>query len=203
MRRINFAVAALAFAAIAPVAAAQSTNSKITLGVHAGMVSNELGSGDEELAKTKSGANFGVVAGYDFSPALRFTLGVDRGSIGIDEEGASSDDNFALTTIDLGARYSFVSSARRITPFVNAGVSRRMLSAEVEGLGDLTANGIGFNLGAGVDYALSPKMSLGGSFGYTMGKIGNFELDGESDESDTEFDGNGYKVNVGLTFRPF
>ena len=201
MRRINFAVAALAFAAIAPVAAAQSTNSKITLGVHAGMVSNELGSGDEELAETKSGANVGVMAGYDFTPALRFTLGVDRGSIGID--APDSDDNFALTTIDLGARYSFVSSARRFTPFVAGGVSRRMLSTEIEGLGDLTANGFGFNLGAGVDYALSPKMSLGGSFGYTMGKIGNFEIDGESDPDDTEIDGNGYKVNVGLTFRPF
>ena len=201
MRRINFAVAALAFAAVAPVASAQSTNSKITLGVHAGMISNELGSGDEEIAKTKSGANFGVLAGYDFTPAVRFTLGVDRGSIGIDEDG--SDDNFALTTIDLGARYSFVSSARRITPFVNAGVSRRMLSTEIEGLGDLSANGIGFNLGAGVDYAFSPKMSLGGSFGYTMGKLGNWELDGESSDEDIDVDANGYKVNVGLTFRPF
>lgn len=202
MRRINLAVAALAIAAVAPVASAQSTNSKITFDVHAGMVSSQLGDGEDELAKTKSGMNIGLTAGYDFSPALRFTLGYDRGTVGIDEEGASSDDNFGISSIDLGARYSFVSSARRWTPFLGAAVSRRMAASDVEGLGDLEANGIGFNFGGGVDYAFSPKMSLSGSAAYTMGKLGNWTVDGD-DVDAPDLDANGYKVNVGLTFRPF
>ena len=199
MRRITFSVAALAFVALAPMASAQNT-SKLTFDLRAGMASNQIGDGDEELAKLKSGASFGAGIGYDLTPAFRMGLGLDVAKLPIDEEGAEGD--FGLRTIELSGRYSFIAQSRRWTPFVSAHVAQRNVGADVEGFGEIEGSGIGYGIGGGVDYAFSPKMSLSTSAGYTMGKFGSWKLDGEDVDGD-DLDGNGFRVNVGVAFRPF
>ena len=200
MSRIKFSLAAIALVAMSTAAQAQTpATKKLTLDLHAGMASASLGSGDSEI-KTKSGANFGAGIGYDVTPAFRLGLGIDLAKLPLDEEGFDGD--IGLTSFDLNGRYSFMNTARRWTPFLSAGVASRAIGADIDGVGDYEASGIGFNLGGGVDYAFSPKMALTTAAGYTMGKFGDQKLDGDKIEGD-DLDGNGFKVNVGLTFRLF
>src|SRR5689334_5573923 len=122
MRRLQLSVAALAIAAVAPVAQAQSSApsaaSKFTVDLHVGGAQLS-----PEKADSKSGGGAGIGLGYDVTPALRLGLGMDLAKI--DYKDTDLQGNFALVNFDIGARYSFVAPTRRWAPFLNAAVTPR------------------------------------------------------------------------------
>ena len=204
MRRTTFALAALAFVAAAPVAYAQAASpmSKLTVDVHAN--GNSLSPEDGDRA---NGAGFGFGLGYDVMPALRISASMDMSKIDVTDEEAGIEGNFGLAQFDIGARYSFLSSARRWTPFLNAAISPRSMAADVEDPDsgeevEMSFSGTGYSLGGGVDYTLSPKLAFTSSLTYTMGKFDTMEIDGQEFEGG-ELKTNGTRVNLGLTWRPF
>ena len=205
MRRLQLSVAALAIAAVAPVAHAQksapSAASKFTVDLHVGGAQLS-----PEHADSKSGGGAGLGLGYDVTPALRLGLGMDVAKI--DYSDSDLQGNFALVNFDIGARYAFVAPTRRWSPFLAAAVTPRSLGAKVDdGSGskkDLSGTGTGYTLGAGVDYSMSPKMAFSGALNYTGGKFDSWKYDGQ-DVSDMfgSLKASGMRVNVGLTFHPF
>ena len=201
MRRISLSLATLAFAAIAPIAGAQSasTGSKLTLDLRAGMASGMIDDNDTGL-KTKGGADYGVSLGYDVTPAIRLGLGLGLSKQPLDVTGVTGD--VGVSQFDLGARYSFVSAQRRWTPFLSAAVSPRALSFEEDGGSKYEASGTGFSVGAGMDYAFSPKIAFQGTLGYVTGKFGDWKVDGDKVDA-PKIDANGMHVNFGVSFRPF
>lgn len=205
MRRTTLSLAALAFVAFAPAAFAQAASpmSKITVDLHANGASLSPEEGDRQ-----NGAGFGLGLGYDVMPALRLTASMDLSKIDVSDEEIGLEGNFGLTQIDIGARYSFLSAARKWTPFLNAAFSPRTLAADVEDPDsgeevEVKFSGNAFSFGGGFDYTMSPKLAFTTNLTYTMGSFDTMEVDGEEMESSDSPNTNGTRINVGLTWRPF
>lgn len=156
-RLFTAAAAFLATAAVMPVPAsaqpivlqsrlpdlARSSTRGLNLGVHLNGSALEY----EEWQGTESGGGGGVRLGYGFNDLFTMYSQVDHANM----ISADGTEEYNLTQLDLGGRFSFRARSRTLRPYVDVAVSGRAVRTDYLG-SPLTMSGSAFTLGGGLQY---------------------------------------------------
>jgi hypothetical protein len=131
--------------------------------------------------KTSSGLGGGVEVGFMITPRLTAYAGYDIIKQGIDVDGLAGD--FGLKHLEAGARLSFPARNGRMLPYVGGWVGRRSLTSTLEDFdtgqqADYSLSGLAAGLSGGVQYFVSPKLSLDGGLSLGLGKFSTEKVDG-------------------------
>jgi hypothetical protein len=142
------------------------------------------GAQDGDL-KTGMGLGAGVQVGYQITPRLSAYAGLELAKQGSDIVGV--DGNFGLTHLEAGAHLSFPIRGSKAMPYVGAWVGRRRLSTTLVDLltGQqlpLAVSGFAGGVSGGLQYFVSPKLSLDGAVSVGMGKMGHLKANGNTGE---------------------
>lgn len=162
MRAPRYALAAVlvASALIQSLSAcASATRDKLGFTGGVGVTYGNLSGGDFD--GTKAGAGFDVNAGVTRG-AWQVGLGYDRTNHGHED----SNGDFVVSNLYLEPRYSFVSSTRRLTPYVAGRVGKAMASFDESYGGTSDADGWIYGLGAGVLWPLAKSVQVDGALHY-------------------------------------
>ncbi len=142
-----------------------------------GRLNLELDDGDAG-EQDIDGAVGGLHAGYlrDFGRVVAGAeLAYNRADLSTDDEDATLDLGADLDAVTrLGARVGY--DAGRVLPYASAGYANATFSDDLAGTGEDTADGYYF--GAGVEYALTDRVSLGA-------EVLRHEFDVDVDDLDT------------------
>ena len=132
--------------------------------------------------KTAAGFGGGVQVGYMITPRLTAYAGYEIIKQPIDVVGLNG--NFGLKHLEAGARLSFPTRKSRMMPYVGGWVGRRTLTSTLEDFetgqeADYSLSGLAAGVSGGVQYFVSPKLSLDGGLSLGIGKFGNEKIDGQ------------------------
>ena len=155
--------------------------------------------------KTSSGFGGGVQVGYMITPRLTAYAGYEIIKQGADVAGL--DGNFGLTHLEAGARLSFPVRSSRMTPYVGGWVGRRTLSSTLQDFetgqqADFSLSGLAAGVSGGVQYFVSPKISLDGGLSLGLGKFGNEKIDGQHTDIPTMKNSTTARVMFGANWYP-
>lgn len=136
--------------------------------------------------KTSSGLGGGVEVGYMITPRLTAYAGYEIIKQSIDVVGLEGD--FGLKHLEVGARLSFPARNSRMMPYLGGWVGRRSLASTLENFdtgqeADYSLSGLAAGLSGGVQYFVSPKLSLDGGLSLGLGKFGNERIDGHNTDA--------------------
>lgn len=112
---------------------------------------------DTTAPKLKSGAGFGLVAGYTFPMNLAVEVDYARSTHQSDSTGFTG--SVGLAEISLNGKYSFMTTD--LQPYILAGIGRFAMGSFVVPAGSFILSGTGYNLGLGADYYVGPNISIG------------------------------------------
>jgi hypothetical protein len=138
--------------------------------------------GGTDGLKTASGLGGGVQVGYMITPRITAYAGFDLAKQGIDVTGL--DGELGLTHLEAGAHLSFPIRGSKAMPYVGVWAGRRRLSTTVDDFDtgeshDLSFSGLGGGVSGGMQYFVSPNLSLDGGVSLGIGKLGNMKVDGQ------------------------
>ena len=138
--------------------------------------------GDPDPLKTSLGMGGGVEVGYAVTRRITTYAGFEIAKQPVDVTGLGGD--FSLTHLEAGARLHFPVRGSRAMPWVGAWVGRRSLATNVEDLvtgqrTDLSLSGLAAGVSGGLQYPVSPKLSLQGGLSLGIGKFGNIKRAGQ------------------------
>jgi hypothetical protein len=111
---------------------------------------------------TQAGVGFDVNAGATYG-AWQLGLGYDRTN---HSHADSYGGDFVVSNLYLEPRYQFMSSKRRLTPYVAARVGKSMASFDESYGGTSDASGLMYGLGAGVLWPLAKSVQVDGAVHY-------------------------------------
>jgi opacity protein-like surface antigen len=183
-----------------PVAAqVGSVTHGFALGLHA------QGAGlDPEDDLNDAGGGGGLDFAYGFrngiSPFLTFSVAA------MQPEDGKIGSSYALTEVDLGARYHFGGEQNSWRPFVEAALTGMLATFEDVNFGgaieDVEVKGPAFSAGGGIDYFISPSLSAGLGLRWSTGSfdevtIRNFTV--RLDPED-EFDVTTTRLQLGMRY---
>jgi outer membrane protein with beta-barrel domain len=136
--------------------------------------------------KTSSGLGGGVEVGYMITPRLTAYAGYEIIKQSIDVAGLDGD--FGLKHLEAGARLSFPVRNSRLMPYLGAWVGRRSLTSTLQDFdtgqeADYSLSGLAAGMSGGVQYFVSPKLSLDGGLSLGLGKFGTEKIDGRSTDA--------------------
>ncbi len=175
MKRVSFALLALAASAIAAAPAAAQQGPVVGIDLKGSSIQAN-GSGVDPA----SGAGVGLTLGYGLSDA--FSLFV-RG-----------DMAYRAAYLDLGARYRLGAPTAALRPYVQGSLTYAGTTLVPDPDEPLRSNGLGFTGAVGLEYALRPNLALDVGVAHTRGQI----VDGVSE-------GRGFnstRLNFGIRWRP-
>ena len=178
-----------------------------TVGVYTVLAPGVTITGEDvaDVYGTSLGPGAGVRAGYGFNKTWSAYASLD-----VAKQSTSKDmrpeGSFGLAHFEIGARANLPIKHPKILPYVNAALGNRALAARVydwmeDESFDWSLSGGFFALGGGLQYFLSPKMSLDGGLTLGFGSLNKWTLDGDTDTADV----NGTKslrLRTGVTWRP-
>jgi hypothetical protein len=132
--------------------------------------------------KTSTGFGGGVQVGYAITPRLSAYAGYEIAKQPVDMVGLDGD--FGLTHLEAGAHLTFPMKHSRVTPYVGGWVGRRSLSSTLEDFDagtsqELSLSGLAAGVSGGIQYFLSPNLSLDGGLSLGVGKFGDVKIDHE------------------------
>jgi hypothetical protein len=151
-----------------PVVAQTSVTHGFALGLHV------QGAGlDPEDDLNDNGGGGGLDVAYGFrngiSPFLTFSVAA------MQPEDGKRGSSYALTELDLGARYHFGGEQATWRPFVDAAVTGMLATFKdvfYEGaIEDVEVKGPAFSVGGGIDYFISPSWSAGLGLRWSTGSF--------------------------------
>jgi len=161
---------------------------------------------DKERA---SGGGGGVIVGWGFTKWLMVYAGADvakvkiRGGTGVDTDNEQPD--YTLVHGDIGARFSFPSPNHGFVPYLNAAVTRRSASTNLENQ-DVSVFGNGVSVGGGSQYFFTPRWALDAGVQFSPGKLGKAKVDGVKYDlkklGQDPDNVNSVRINVGMKFYP-
>jgi len=131
---------------------------------------------------TGLGGGLGIMAGYELNKAVTgyASLDVARQGSGVNWMSGS----FGLVHAEIGVRATLSKTNPQMQPYLQAGIGKRSLGARMTDLEDdevhdvsLSGNMISF--GGGLQYVLSPKVSLDGGVSMAIGNFNQWEDDGD------------------------
>ena len=131
---------------------------------------------------TGLGGGLGIMAGYELNRAVTAfaSLDVARQGSGVNYMTGS----FGLVHAEIGVRAALSRTNPQMVPYATAAVGRRAIGARVTDLEDgevydITLSGTMLSLGGGMQYRLSPKVSLDGGLEFGIGAFDHVDDDGE------------------------
>ena len=191
------------------VSVAQGSNTEglfLNIGVSStGFGSNlNLGNDDIRVFDGDQGAGLNLKAGYGFSPL--FTLYVGYSISGMERDGTDipfwdKDDQYALSLLELGGRFTFLEDNNKFRPYVD--VALTSTAAVFDNDPETSAKGGALSLGGGAQYFLSNVFALDASLMLSPGSFSDVVFL----DNDLEVDDDGgffaTRFSLGLTVYPF
>ncbi len=107
--------------------------------------------------KLKSGAGFGLIAGYTFP--INLAVEVDYAASSHQSDSTGLTGSVALAEFSLNGKYSFMTT--ELQPYILAGVGSFAMGKFDSSAGSFILSGTGYNLGVGADYYVNPNISIG------------------------------------------
>jgi opacity protein-like surface antigen len=160
---------------------------------------------DPENALDDRGGGAGIDIGYGFRNALSLflTFGVGAMEPEEDKQGAS----YALSGLDIGARYSFRGEAARWRPHVEAALTTMLATFEDVRFGDspsadVEIRGPAFTVGGGIEYFFVPRWSTGLGIRWSSGSFDEVQVGNVTVELDPEdeFDVRTTRLQLGVRY---
>jgi hypothetical protein len=153
---------------------------------------------------TAMGGGLGVMVGYDLNKAVTGFVSFDvaRQGSGVNYMTGS----FGLVHAELGVRANLSKANPQMVPYATAAIGKRAIGAKVTDLEDgeiydMSLSGTMVSLGGGLQYALSPKLSLDGGAEFGIGTFDHVDDNGDlytiSVNSSTSI-----RLRAGFTWRP-
>jgi hypothetical protein len=130
--------------------------------------------------KTSSGFGGGVQVGYVINRRLSAYAGYEIVKQPVDMAGLDGD--FGLTHLEAGAHLTFPVKHSKVLPYVGGWIGRRSLSSTLQDFDagteqDLSLSGLAAGVSGGIQYFLSPNLSLDGGLSLGVGKFGDVKID--------------------------
>lgn len=150
------------------------------------------------------GGGLGIMAGYDLNKSITAfaSLDVARQGSGVNYMTGS----FGLVHAELGVRANLSKANQQMMPYATAAIGRRAIGARVTDLEDgeiydMSLSGTMVSFGGGLQYTLSPKVSLDGGAEFGVGAFNHVDDNGDlyniNVNSSTTI-----RVRAGVTWRP-
>ena len=187
-----------------PLAAAQSNTTGLYLGARLGGAGSNAEveiANDLTVDLEDDGGGLDLSVGYGVSRVVTLFGRVQGAAF----DGRDDLGDYGVGFFDLGARVHFGAGARRLVPYAEAALTGHGLTFEnYFGLAeDLTASGGALTLGGGVQYFLSPTVALDAGLGVTLGRLDQYEADGDLEADLDDISLNSFRIGLGLAFYPF
>lgn len=141
-----------------------------------------VGGGSASEFLFDDGTSLGLAVGRQFRNGVRSDLSLDwlRNDVDAvrDADGNKTDSNNTLdaASLMLNLWYDFALS-REVMPYVGGGLGGRRLKLTGEGSGSVDDTVFGYQLGAGLGWAVSDRMALSLDYRYLNGDAPRFEAD--------------------------
>lgn len=199
----SFAIAAVLAGTLSTPAAAQldapTALRSNTAGFNLGVFLNGSAVQLEDSDVVESGGGGSLHLGYGFNPNISMFVRLNAAEIEAEEGGGT----YTMAHFDLGARYSFGSSASALRPFVQGALNGRGFAVDMGGE-DLEARGPGFTAGAGLEYFFSPRVALEAGLSYSFGEFNEGRIGGGEwvDFEDEAFEATSTRFDIGVSFHP-
>jgi hypothetical protein len=222
LKGIIFATITAAVCAMAPEAGAQRTTSatkaakaptakertnKWVFGAHSIATPGVSITGpdfEEWPFSTTMGGGLGIMAGYELNRAVTAFASLD---VAKQNSGVSwMQGSFGLVHAELGVRAHLSQVNAQSKPYLMAAIGKRAIGARITDLDedevyDLSFSGTMLSFGGGLQYLLSPKLSLDGGVELGLGTFDHYDSDGDigslSANASTSI-----RVRAGVVWRP-
>ena len=192
-------LALVASLAATPAAAQRSTTRGFSIGAHLQAASLTVEDDDPS-----GGGGAGLRVGYGFN--RRLTGYVEMDGITFDVENPELEGEWTMGQVDLGLRYNFANSQRRLIPFLDAAIGGRAVSvedatSEGEDAGKVTFSGGAFSLGGGVSFFTSEKFAVETLVKFTGGTFEQIDV-GDVSVRNLDIDASSFRFKVGVSWWP-
>jgi len=203
MRSTSVLLAAMlaitASVAVTPAAAQKSTTRGFSIAAHLQGASLQIEDDDPS-----GGGGLGVRVGYGFN--RRFTGYLELDGIGFDVENPELEGEWTMGHADLGVRFNFANSLRRVVPFLDAAIGGRAVSVEDatsdgEDVGTVTFSGGAFSLGGGVSFFTSEKFAIETLVKFTGGTFEQIDV-GDVSVRNLDIDASSFRFKIGVSWWP-
>ena len=131
---------------------------------------------------TALGGGLGIMAGYEINRAVTLfgAFDVARQNSGVNWMSGS----FGLVHAEVGVRTVLSQSNPQMQPYLQGAIGRRSLGARVtdydaDEVYDMSLTGNMISFGGGMQYTISPKVSLDGGVQMAIGTFNHYDYDGE------------------------
>ena len=192
-------LAIVASLAATPAAAQRSTTRGFSIGAHLQAASLKVEDDDPS-----GGGGAGLRLGYGFNRSL--TAYVEADGITFDVENPELEGEWTMGQLDLGLRYNFANSQRRLIPFLDAAIGGRAVSVEDatnegEDAGKVTFSGGAFSLGGGLSFFTSEKFAVETLVKFTGGTFEQIDV-GDVSVRNLDIDASSFRFKVGVSWWP-
>lgn len=191
----------LAMLMLTPSAQGQkSTTRGLSLGVALHGTSLEVENGD-----ASSGGALGVRMGYGFNRIVTGFVALDAGEIDVSDK-ALLGGKWTMGHAEIGARFHFANSLRRVVPWLETSVGTRIVSVENarvngEDVEKVTFDGGAFTVGGGISTYMKPNLALDIGLRITGGKFTKVDV-GNIAINNLDIDAKSVRFGVGLVWWP-
>lgn len=149
---------------------------------------------------TESGTGAGVELGYGFTRrvSLYGTISAAR------MDSLDFGGTYALSHVDVGARWHLGSGQGRVMPFLQAALAGRAIAADFysrSGTYSVTASGAGVSVGGGLNAHFTPALAFSAAATWTVGNFSRYEVDGVQVPGDA-VSATSARVHIGLVWFP-
>ncbi|MCC6242519.1 MAG: outer membrane beta-barrel protein [Gemmatimonadaceae bacterium] len=196
------AVAALAMVVPSMAAAQLSTTRGLSLGIHLQGTSLKI----EDENETNSGGGLGIRVGYGFNRIVTGFIHLDGAQIDVPSAG-TVQGQWNLAHAELGARFHFANSNRRLVPYLEGSAGARVVTvsdATVPGSSDaedISFNGGAVTFGAGLSTFFKKRAAFDVSLKWTGGTFSEVDL-GSVAVRNLDIDASSFRFGIGLIFWP-
>jgi hypothetical protein len=192
-------LAILASMAATPAAAQKSTTRGFSVGAHFQGASLTVEDDDPS-----SGGGLGLRVGYGFN--RKITAYFEADGITFDVENPELEGEWTMGHGDLGLRYNFANSQRRLIPFLDAALGVRTVTVEDarsdgEDVGEVTFSGGAFSLGGGLSFFTSEKFAIETLVKFTGGKFEQIDV-GDVSVRNLDIDASSFRFKLGVSWWP-
>jgi opacity protein-like surface antigen len=203
MRRISrhaFAALLACLCLAVPATAQQSTTRGFVIGLHGSGASLVV----EDQDRNNAGGG-GIIVGYGVN--RRITILAQADGAEFDEQSTGEiQGTWTMGHFDLGVRFNFANSLRRLVPFLQGTLGARAVSVSdpfVNGTSEeeVSFTGPSVTLGGGVDIYFSEGFALDLALLWTGGEFNTIRVN-DTSQSGFDFDARSTRLNIGVAWWP-
>jgi hypothetical protein len=153
---------------------------------------------------TTMGGGLGIMAGYEVNRTVTMFASLD---VAKQNSGVSwMQGSFGLVHAEFGIRANLTQTDAQSKPYLTAAIGKRAIGARItdfdeDDVYDLAFSGTMLSFGGGLQYFLSPKLSLDGGVELGLGTFDHYDSDGDigsiSANASTSI-----RVRAGVVWRP-